>query len=177
MGEVFNGIPPELMIRLKDKYKLSTFVETGTSTGNTTNLAAKYFDKVFTCEIDKEVYDGNKFSGLVFSYNLPSDKFLELISYNKLDDVLFFLDAHWCGTQYKKIGKECVVMEELKIIFDKWVGKNIAIVIDDARFFIGKPSVQHDASEWPTIEELAKVINNAGYIYHFDCDCIVVWKD
>ena len=50
MGLIRMGPPENLMRKLKDKYELRDFIETGTFHGNTAIWATSQFDNVITIE-------------------------------------------------------------------------------------------------------------------------------
>ena len=57
MSQPFNGdtFIQEEFLRLKDKYSLTTAVETGTNHGDTTVWLARNFLKTVSCEIDQNL--------------------------------------------------------------------------------------------------------------------------
>jgi len=52
--DIHTSLPGPLLGRLRRTYRTNFFVETGTCHGDTAELAAVMFDRVFTCEIDPE---------------------------------------------------------------------------------------------------------------------------
>jgi len=50
----------QLIKLLAVKYGLKTFVETGTYYGDTTHSVARFFDKLYTIELDDHLYDKAK---------------------------------------------------------------------------------------------------------------------
>lgn len=92
-------------IRLRDKYKISTVVETGTYYGVTTSWLAKNFEKVYTTEINELFYNNaiKRFNDENIRQNIKSylsnsvevlPKIIEEIKLSG-EKCLFFLDAHW----------------------------------------------------------------------------------
>ena len=51
------GVPQELVLMLKQKYNVKTFIETGTYLGGTALWAAQYFQSVTSIERSKKLYD------------------------------------------------------------------------------------------------------------------------
>jgi hypothetical protein len=90
-----------LISLLDNKYKIA--VETGTFKGDTTLLLSKYFERVYTIEIDNKLYNevinriDNK--NIKFYLGNSSDIISSISDELNLTDskILFWLDAHWSG--------------------------------------------------------------------------------
>ena len=89
------------------KFNVNVFIETGTGIGVGLNYALQFpFQKLYTIEIMKELYDKNIINikdKRVTQINDESIKALETIM-NELEDndkVLFWLDAHFPGADFK----------------------------------------------------------------------------
>ncbi len=50
MGRIYPGVPHDLVLRLRDKFNVSHFIETGTHKGNTAFWASKEFKQTITIE-------------------------------------------------------------------------------------------------------------------------------
>ena len=109
-------------LELSKKFNTTTFIETGAFHGETAEIVSKYFDVVYTIEIDANNYE---ISNTRLS-NIPncvmhfgdSVQILDNIL-NTIDGNIFlFLDAHW----YKM-----PLRDELKIVSNKKIKPVIAI--------------------------------------------------
>lgn len=99
---------------LKDKYKIDTFVETGTFKGINARFHSKNFKHVITCEkIIEYYYDAMsilKDLKNVICLHKTSPKFLRMLNDDKY---IFYLDAHFYDKKLTK-SKRFVVLEELE---------------------------------------------------------------
>lgn len=153
----------ELILKYKNKFNSSIFVETGTYFGDTVAAMKKHFLKLYTIELQKDLAKKNieRFkdddSVDVFQGN-SAEVLLDIIP--KLNsNSLFWLDAHYSseffagGTfiQTAKADKETPILEELEIILSNGLRNNV-ILIDDARCFKGE-------NDYPTITELKAFLN------------------
>lgn len=118
------------------------FVETGTYKGETTRMASSHFEKIYTMEIKKDLYEESKNTGEKMgckniTYFLgDSINILKVLVPLINDSAIYFLDAHISGSDSGFNGKQYVpLMEEINIILEN--NKNPCIyIIDDLRFFI-----------------------------------------
>lgn len=139
-------------------FKFNIFIETGTWHGETIFEVEKYFDKLYTIEIKKELceeardrYAGNKITFINgdSSYEIPKlAKTLE-------ENVIFFLDGHWSKMDTGMGEKEIPLMEEMQGI-NKYFKHAAIIIIDDLRLFGCGPNLEgdkyHDV-DWSYINE------------------------
>lgn len=119
---------------LRDKFKVKTFIETGTFKGVNSQFHANNFKEVLTCEIKKEYYEMAK-NRLKYDYNvhifhMNSADFLKdfVERYKKrgrTDIVIIYLDAHFYDATLKN---KFVVLDELKALKNF---KNCIIIIHD----------------------------------------------
>jgi len=158
--EIHSNIPGPLVSRLRRQYRLDFFVETGTNRGDTAELAAIYFDVVFTCEINPDrlaraqkrlaEYPNIRF------YNLPSPEFIRRVKPSVSQPALWWLDAHWCGGP--KPPKECPLLEELAEV--KGTHGHSVVLIDDADLFLAPPKPPHNALDWPTMDQIRHALSS-----------------
>lgn len=99
------------IIKLKNQFNCSTFIETGTWIGLNADIASKHFDKVITFEINDNFYQkalennkNNKNVKLVFGNS--SELLKNYIDFSQNN--IFFLDAHW--------GDYWPLLDELEVI-------------------------------------------------------------
>jgi hypothetical protein len=149
MGSVRFGIPRELTLALKAKWRIEDFVETGTLVGHTAAWAADHFARVVT--VDNEMDSYHKIAGPLVkdhpniqAYCDHSPWFLAGLRLN-YQPVLFWLDAH--------TNEECPVLAEISVINKS--GQPHVILVDDARLF--------DAlTAWPRKADVIAALENGG---------------
>ena len=158
-----------LIKKISKYYKCNIFIETGTFFGNTTIELNNHFEKLYTCEISKELYSNakRKFKKYrnIKSYLSNSSQFLKEILTN-LDDnsrILLFLDAHYSGKQTGGKDYPCPHIDELKIIKNSKFFNKALIIIDDTRCW---STDSNDYYGWPKYEELEK--ESSEFKYRFN---------
>lgn len=170
MGIVFNGIPPDLALRLKEEYSLEYFIETGTLVGNTAKWASSHFEQVYTAEIAYKYFIRAKMNLLDLDnvqliYGYSADVLGGLLpTLNK--PALIWLDAHWSSDlgYNKSPDTMCPVMKELKQI-EKHDNGHV-ILIDDVRLF----GVEDG---WPSIDRVRNTLKSMGKIVTFETDVVI----
>ncbi len=114
----------EQILKLRDRFNISTFVETGTFKGINAKFHAQNFKEVLTCELIEEYFEIAKERlrpyRNVFIYKQSSPKFLKwfIQRYNqegRRDVVFIFLDAHFYDPSLPPEEK-WVVINELKAL-------------------------------------------------------------
>jgi hypothetical protein len=145
----------KLIIKVAKKYKIRTFVETGTYIGETVKTVIPFFKNIYTIELNKKLYSYNKKK---FYKNMnvkiiwgDSGKKLRDILPNIKTSILFWLDAHYSTGVTSKTNKETPIEEELKTIVEYWKRGSI-VLIDDAKLFNGKRG-------YPTIEKIERILS------------------
>lgn len=131
LGKPFAGdiYIEKTFLRLKKQYNIVNAIETGTHIGATFIWLYNNFDKVYTCEIDKDYYqiscalifghqnEGNEFpieivnppnKGEMVMKNVDSITFIREVCPILIEESIFFLDAHWYSY--------CPLLDELKAI-------------------------------------------------------------
>ncbi|HMV14285.1 MAG TPA: class I SAM-dependent methyltransferase [Chitinophagales bacterium] len=173
MGAVSFSIPKKLVTSLVNDYKIKNFVETGTFRGDSSIWAADYFEKVYTIEINEEIFTStsnrpDRKPNIEFLQGNSKDRIPEIIE--KINDKsLFWLDGHWCvGAGGKE--HECPLEDELLAISK--IGDNAVVLIDDARCFLGKLPPPHKSEDWPTISEIFKL-----FFQHFPNHNVTIIQD
>jgi hypothetical protein len=170
MGEEFHGIPPELALRLRDKYGLKIFVETGTLTGRTAAWASPRFDTVYTVEIALNLYqlarvNLTKYSNVQLIYG-ESQAVLQGLVPELTDPTMFWLDAHWSrDLGYPKFDAAiCPVLEEIEHIGKSSNGH--VVLVDDFRLF-------GEERGWPTKDQVKRALQAIGKSVTFSSDVFV----
>ena len=136
------------------QYDLRILVETGTSYGEMIEAMKCFFDRIYSVEISKELFEKakNRFKSYdhVELIHGDSGKELRNVIGRIGQPALFWLDGHYSGEGTAKGEKETPIYAELNQIFDA-PDLGHVIIIDDARCFGVDPA-------YPTIEELKKYI-------------------
>ena len=144
------------------KYKnIKNFVETGTYKADSTILASKHFEHVYTIEIFEKLYQESKkraenegVTNIDFHLGDSLDKLREIVP-KVLDGAVFFIDAHISGGDSGWNGKIRVpLFEELDIILNQSLGPSVFIV-DDLRLW-------KDIKAWDWIH-----VTNEGILQKF----------
>lgn len=146
------------------EYQYNTFVETGTWHGETIFEVERFFNKLYTIEIKKELYEeaveryaGNKITFINGDSSIEMEKLVKTLD----DNVIFFLDGHWSKMDTGMGTKEIPLIEEIQAI-NTYFKQAAIIIIDDLRLFGCGPNLEgdkyHDV-DWSYIKE-EDVINN-----------------
>lgn len=152
------GVPQELVLGLRDQFGVRNFVETGTFHGGTTKWAAGHFAKVFTVEASNERYRSTRemLAALPNVEALFGDSRLLLppLGPRLQGSSLFWLDAHWCGSDTFGSEEECPLLEEIAAVESLANGRpdDLFVLIDDARLFLSPPPQPHKAEQWPDLK-------------------------
>jgi len=155
-------------IDIKNKYKLSTVIETGTYHGVTTKWFSQNFNNVYTVECNQEYYKiaNENFNGI---NNIKSHfgdspvKLAEFLNEVKEEETIVFLDAHWYTNP---------VLNELDSI--KKSGKKPILAIHD--FMVpDRPEFGYDiypdqniVYNWEWIKDRIEEIYTEGYIKEYN---------
>jgi hypothetical protein len=125
------------------KYKnIKNFVETGTYKADSTVIAAKHFENVYTIEIFEQLYEESKaradnegITNITFYLGDSLDKLKE-ITPKVLDGAVFFIDAHISGSDSGWNGTTRVpIFEELDIILSNPSLGPSVFIVDDLRLW------------------------------------------
>lgn len=162
------GPPTELVLGLKERYNLQDFIETGTYYGNTAIWASHHFENVVTIEYSKEIYDRtfNKYGTLSNVKFVLGDSRVVLTTLvpQLTRPALFWLDAHWSGSETFGKDDECPLIGEIHAIN---AGKCAPFIfIDDARLFLSPPPRPHRIEQWPSIDEVVEALKCGNHTYY-----------
>jgi len=145
-------------------FSVETFIETGTYLGDMVNAVMDTFNKIYSIELDKTLYEQakKKFSK---HHNISilhgdSSKVLPVILADIREPCLFWLDGHYSGGITAKGDFNTPIIQELNCILDHTIRGHV-ILIDDAREFNGY-------NDYPTLEELKKRIFKKYPDWKFD---------
>lgn len=162
---------------LKDKFKIKTFLETGTNEAKTTIIMSKIFDCVHTIEFNEDYFENCKEKlknyQNVFIHKGSSEKVMDEILKEIEGPIMFFLDAHW--------NLYCPIFDELKQI-KKYNKKDSVILIHDFKVpesDLGFMKLPNDNRvdggpdlDYSCIKNYLDEIydNNYNYYYNFESD-------
>ncbi len=158
----------ELIIDYGKKFDIQCLIETGTHLGNTMAATKNYFSSLYSIELSEvlaknaterfkedphvKIICGD--SGKVLPKLLPS------IQDRK---ILFWLDAHYSMGVTAKGETLTPIVDEIKSIFK--CGKEVVILIDDARDFSWYNVVFRGRNDYPTISALKNLIKELDPTY------------
>lgn len=136
------------------KLNYSTLIETGTYLGEMILAQMNWFDKIYSIELDKKLYEYNK-KQFANNYKIElihgdSGKSLKLILDKINTPAVIFLDGHYSGGITAKGELMCPIYNELDLIFQSIYPH--LIIIDDRRLFNGN-------EDYPIYDDLIKYIN------------------
>lgn len=165
MNEAFEGdtyIGLEL-IKLRDKFGLTSCIETGTQYGTTTLELHEIFGRVVTIENDSGYYlrAMERFHGLNIIAVIGESQYW--LNCFREEPCLYYLDAHGDG--------KCPLKQELNIIRSKTDGNRQCIAIHDFKV-PGHPEFGYDTYDYELsfeeIEPYLKRIYPKGFGYHYN---------
>jgi hypothetical protein len=159
MGDIRMGPPERLVLALRDALGATSFIETGTFRGATAEWASRHFEVVHSIERAESLYreTSQRLSHIEnLSLHLGDTREILPELTTALDrPAVLWLDAHWSGGVTSGEGDECPLMDELAIA-DR-AASEIAILVDDARYFLSAPPAPHRLDDWP---DLAAVVDH-----------------
>jgi hypothetical protein len=159
--------------------KPNIFIETGTYEAETTLHMSKYFEHVYTIEINETLFrdarvkckDIENISCILGD----STKKLSYIVQTIKQPVVFWLDGHWSRGKTSAGDKDVPLLEELEII-EKYFIEEALVIIDDVRLFGGGPySSKIIDVDWSMITEesiLSVLTRCIQFFIHGDRMCI-----
>lgn len=158
MGAVSFSLDKRLVDALKSVLPLNVLIETGTFKGDTVFVLESYFDKVVSIELSEALWaDAAQrfadYSHVRILQGNSEDKLRELRKELQDQEVLYWLDAHWCvgGSTAGELS-QCPLLAELQAIGQ--LNDQSVVLIDDARLFLAPPLVPHEISQWPGFHQV-----------------------
>jgi hypothetical protein len=138
-----------------EKFRTRVLIETGTYLGEMIDAMKDSFDRIFSIELDRALYeqatrrfDADDHISIVHGDSGESLK--ELLA--SIDEpCLFWLDGHFSGGVTAKATLETPIMREMEHILAHPLTGHV-VLIDDARLFTG-------ANDYPTVQELSDLIS------------------
>lgn len=158
MGSHRAGVPIELAVLLRDDLHLVAAVETGAYLGASAADLAVQFDSVVSIELSAELASAaatrySSVSNLSFVIGDSSTELPRVLS-RLGGPALFWLDGHWSGGPTAGVERECPVLAEIDAIDRSEFASGSAVLVDDARLFLGPPPPPHKREHWPTLMQV-----------------------
>jgi glycosyltransferase involved in cell wall biosynthesis len=164
MGAVTFSLDPRLVEALQSVLPLRVFVETGTFEGDTISTIEGSFDKVISIELSEVQWKdaARRFAPLPHVQILcgnSGDRLRELKGEFQEQEVLYWLDAHWCvATDTAGDQSQCPLLDELAAIGG--LNEKSVVLIDDARLFLAPPLAPHEISQWPSLQDIMQALQH-----------------
>ena len=161
MGDVRMGPPERLVLSLRDALGAQTFIETGTFRGATAEWASRHFRAVHSIERAESLFrETSQRLGSVDNLSLYLGDTREHLPalIEKLDaPAVLWLDAHWSGGVTAGDGDECPLLDEIAIA--DGAAQEVAVLVDDARYFLSAPPAPHRLDDWPDLAEVVSCLS------------------
>ncbi len=159
-------VPPPHLVKQRavrayaEKYRLSTFVETGTYRGDMVEAVKRDFARVYSIELGVELHRlaRERFADDTNVTILQGDSGEVLRGLLPRIDrpALFWLDSHFSDADTARSALITPIRSELDHILAHPLAQRHVILIDDARLFNGE-------DDYPTLELLNAVLARAGF--------------
>jgi len=170
-GAMPNYGKQQTVIEYIKRFKPQVFIETGTYKGKMVYAVMPYIDNIYTIELSEFHFERaqNRFAGYpnIKIIQGQSGEVIPELMKNINQNCLFWLDAHYSGGSTAKGELESPIEQELECIMNHEKAKDHTILIDDARFFVGKGG-------YPTIEQVKRYIlkQHPDWIFEVENDII-----
>jgi hypothetical protein len=150
-----SSVKHEIMLEYARRFRLTTFVETGTHRGGTVEAMNHAFRRVYTIELGMELWAKarRRFArnGHVTVLQGDSAQVLPTVLARLTEPALFWLDAHYSGPRTARGSRDTPITEELSAILAHPVAGHV-VLIDDAREFGA-------LADYPTLAELEAFVH------------------
>lgn len=153
-----------VMAALRDQFRVTTLIETGTAHGIGARYWSRLFPVVFSCDIDRDILAVAKLKvrgANAFLYCCPSPDFLawfrrdyEMV--RRQDYVVFLLDAHWY--------QEWPLLDELRAL--KGFLQAIIVIHDFKAPGLGYVSYGGQDLDWDYVKTDLMAVNPGFHFYH-----------
>ena len=173
-------VPPPHMVKqriikeYKRRFRIVSFIETGTYMGDMVNAVKNDFDRIISIELDHNLYEKakdrfKKYAHITIMEGDSGEVLAGLVG--ELEkECLFWLDGHYSGGITAKGKLDTPIIKELENLF-KDSSRDDVIMIDDARCFVGE-------NNYPTIDALREFVleKRGDSIFEVEDDIIRIHK-
>lgn len=148
------SVKHSIIKRYAFRFGTRVLVETGTFMGDTVCVCLRVFRRIFSIELDEALFERakNRFiavDNIAILHGDSGEVLPRLLS--QIDEpCLFWLDAHYSGTDTALGAAETPIAQELQHILTHPVADHV-ILIDDAHEFVGE-------NDYPALEEIRRFI-------------------
>jgi hypothetical protein len=143
-------VKQDILLRYQKQRRFSTFIETGTFTGEMIHAMRPHFARLISIEMAPAIFEATKrrFAGDARVELLLGDSgvLLPRVLSTLNHPALFWLDGHYMGGTTARADQDSPVRAELTALLHHPVRRHM-VLIDDARLFTGTDG-------YPTIDEL-----------------------
>ena len=169
----------EIIRAYAHRYRIKTFIETGTSAGETTAALMDDMDKVYTIELSGELYLAaeQRFASCpnVTCLHGDSAQVLPTLLGRVTEPVIFWLDGHYCGDPHGRGDIDTPVVTELE--YAVCFPRGSVILIDDARLFGGMPEHTEEFKDYPDVAWIQNVASEEGLSFLLEDDIMRLTPD
>ena len=163
-------VEQDILLRYQKQRRFSTFVETGTFTGEMIHAMRPHFARLISIEMAPAIFEATKrrFAGDARVELLLGDSgvLLPRVLSTLNHPALFWLDGHYMGGTTARADQDSPVRAELAALLHHPVRRHI-VLIDDARLFTGTDG-------YPTIDELRTWIDRERPGSRVDVDADII---
>ena len=175
MGYLLNGVetggvPMDLINAIIDGFNVPYFVETGTAGGESTIIASRNFNKIYTIELVDNITPYRDFPINVEFLKGNSGEIIYKIMSKLLGEyTVFWLDAHYSAPSDDAPNTpddyiECPIINELDAISSH---QQSIIIIDDARLFLGAVPAPLDPRKWASLKDIFTIFSQKFPNHHY----------
>lgn len=147
-------VKQRVVLEYQRRYRLRTFVETGTFTGEMVHAMRPHFDEIVSIELVPALCDAAsaRFAGDAHVHILQGDSALVLprVLSTLRDPALFWLDGHFMGGDAGQGQHDSPIAAEIRALLNHPVRGHV-VLVDDARLFTGEGG-------YPTIEQFRTIV-------------------
>jgi len=161
----------QLMTEIQSKKDVSTFIETGTYKGVTTEWAANEFNHVKSIELSDELHKDsserlNKYGNIDLIQGDAVEELSRILP-EISEPSIFYLDAHIGRTKKTDADfnkKECPLIPTLEVIGEH--SDDHYLFIDDASNFTTPRTPPLSNEEWPDIQDIFQILEEVNSEYY-----------
>ncbi len=156
------GMKRERFEGFKEKYNLGTFIETGTYVGDTTAIAAPFFENVYTIELAEIYYNIAKgflepFDNINLIQGYSEIELNKILTARGAASTMIFLDAHYSAGNTAKAKNDPPVLDEL-VVLSNYAEDDTVIILDDVRCFCSNYT-RVTLDYYPRLKDLNDFVN------------------